>query len=267
MTRGLDFEQSVRAYWQLTPETPTALADRFVAHVLRAPERSREWLASLDAEGASAPDGAWLDLGCGTADLAAAAPGRELVGCDIALRWLVIARKRPEFAGGGARLICCGAERLPFADGSFARVLSLGLLEHTAEPASVLREAARVLAANGRLDLRTVNRFSLLHEPHVRVWGVGFLPRRWADGYVRRRSGQRYLHHRPLSRGELRRTVRAAGFRDSRVGAARLLPAEAAAAGGVVSRYAALYEWMRRAPLLRTALASVAPLLEATGRR
>jgi uncharacterized protein YbaR (Trm112 family) len=138
LTRDLGFEQSARAYWTITPETPAALAERFVEHVVQAPRRSREWLEGLRPPG---PEGAWLDLGCGTGDLLVAllARGHHAVGIDIALRWLVVARRRPEVRD--APLICCCAEALPFRDGTFARAAALGLLEHTAQPAPVLPAA------------------------------------------------------------------------------------------------------------------------------
>ena len=71
------------------------------------------------------PGGPWLDVGTGTADLAVVVAGQGIraVGVDIALRWLVVARRRAELAGVDIDLICCNAEHLPFADGTFARVL------------------------------------------------------------------------------------------------------------------------------------------------
>ncbi|CAN5407783.1 hypothetical protein BH24GEM3_BH24GEM3_12450 [soil metagenome] len=268
-TRGMDFEESVRAYWQMTPDTPRALAERFARHVLGAAERSREWLARVEREEPAAPGGPWLELGCGTGDLLAAAAQRDcsVVGIDIALRWLVIARKRPELRDAAERLVCCGAEALPFPEASFARVLSLGLLEHCARSDRVLSEARRVLQPGGMLRLRTHNRYSLLPEPHVGVWGVGFVPRNRADRYVSWRSGQRYLHHRPLSRRELTRALHGAGLRQVRVAAAPLLHAEAYRLGPSAARLAPLYGRARGTPLLREALAWVAPLLEAHGRK
>ncbi len=261
VAEGRDFEGHVRAYWSLTPETPAPHAERFVQHVLRAAQRSREWLALAAPD----PDGGpWLDLGCGTADLAQAAAPVPVFGVDIAMRWLVIARVRLVERGITPRLVCANAEALPFADSTFSRVLALGTLEHCDHPAPVLREAGRVLAAGGRCRVRTTNRFSLLPEPHVGLWGVGFLPRRWADAYVRLRGGRGYAHHRPPSRRELEREMRRAGFTEIRVGAAPALETEVAASGAVVRRTAGLYESMRRTPVVGRSLAAVAPLLEGT---
>jgi SAM-dependent methyltransferase len=265
LTAGMGFEEAVRTYWQITPGTPRALAARFTDHVLRAEQRTREWLAQLPGA-ERLPAGPWLDLGCGTADLAAAAAGAPVVGIDIALRWLVIARKRLGLEAS-SRLVCCNAERLPFPDRSFARALSLGMLEHCSDEKPVLREAARVLRSGGTVHLRTTNRFAPLREPHVRVWGVGFVPRRWADAYVRLRSGSRYLHHRPLSRWELNRGLRDAGFAEVGGAPARLLATDRQRLGRLGRPAGSIYTALSHRCVTRSALASISPLIEAWGTR
>ena len=265
-TRGMSFGDAVRTYWEMTPTTPAPRAAAFVAHALRAEERSREWLEEVAREGRDVPAGPWLDLGCGTADLAAvvASSGRRVVGIDIALRWLVVARKRPGVEGRVA-LVCCCAERLPFAEESFARVLSLGMLEHCANARDAIREARRTTKPGGELRLRTVNRYSLLPEPHVGVWGVGYVPRKWADSYVRRRSGQRYLHHRPLSPRELGRSLASAGFAGVTVRPAYLLRPETEHFGARLRPAIEAYRLLRGGPLTGPALSWVAPQLEVSG--
>jgi ubiquinone/menaquinone biosynthesis C-methylase UbiE/uncharacterized protein YbaR (Trm112 family) len=259
-TRDADLETTVRAYWAMTPGTPSEQAERFTRHVLAAEARAGEWLARA---GNDPLHGWWLDVGCGTADLvvAAARRGARVIGIDIAFRWLVVARRRLQQAGLVAPLVCCNAEHLPFGAGTFSRVVSLGTLEHCLDAGLVLAESARVLRTGGTLHLRTVNRFTLLPEPHVGVWGVGYVPRRWADAYVRWRSGQRYQHHRLLSPRELRRALARAGFRRVRLGAAPLLDADRERTGAVAAA-APVYELCRRAPALGRMLSWGAPLLE-----
>jgi SAM-dependent methyltransferase len=263
-TLDVDFETTVRAYWERTPDTPRALAERFTRFVVEAEARAGEWLTRVSP---GAPgSGWWLDVGCGTADLvlAGARRGVPVIGIDIAFRWLVVARRRLQRAGYSAPLVCCNAEHLPFAAETFERVVSLGTLEHCLDAGRALDESARVLRPGGALHLRTVNRYSLLAEPHVGVWGVGFVPRRWADGYVRWRSGQRYEHHRPLSPREVRRGLSAAGFDAVRVAPAALLPADRARAGPLAT-VAPLYEVVRRIPGLARLMSWGVPLLEADG--
>jgi hypothetical protein len=62
-----------------------------------------------------------------------------------------------------------------------------------------------VLKQPGALFLSAVNRFSLLPEPHVGLWGVGFLPRAWQAPYVRWRGRGDFAHVRPLSYWDLDR--------------------------------------------------------------
>lgn len=265
---GSDFEGHVRTYWRLTPGTPAQQADRFVDHVLHAADRSAEWLDRISAPEAADAPGSWLDMGCGTADLAVAAPGdAPVVGVDIAMRWLVVARRRLEEAGKPARLVCANAEALPFREGTFSRVLSLGLLEHCNRLDAVLEEAFRVLRPGGVLRFRTTNRYTLLPEPHVGLWGVGFLPRSWADGYVRARGGQGYGHHHPWSPRELARGLARSGFTSRRVEAAPVLPNEMERGSGVVKAVAPLYERVRRLPGAGRSLRWVAPLLEVGGQK
>ena len=264
-TRGASLEAMVRAYWAMTPATGAAQAERFIAHVLSAAARSAEWLETLGrAPGHGA--GPWLDVGTGTGDLAMAAAQRgvAVTAIDVAMRWLVVAQRRAELAGAAVRLVCCNAEALPFPDASFARVVSLGTLEHCTDAAQALAEARRVLPRGGDVHVRTVNRYSVLPEPHVGVWGVGYIPRRFADRYVRRRTGQRYEHHRPLSPREVTRALSRAGFRDVRVEAAPLLTPERVRLGRAawVER---LYDAGRAMPLTRFGVRWTAPLLEASG--
>ena len=128
-----------------------------------------------------------------------------------------------------------------------------------------MAESRRVLRRGGLLCVKTVDRYSLLPEPHVGVWGVGIVPRRWADRYVRWRNGQSYLHHRPLSPRELARGFRRAGFSGVHVAAAALLTADRARLG-VQTRWAApLYEKLRRSPIVGSIIRWVAPLLDARG--
>jgi 2-polyprenyl-3-methyl-5-hydroxy-6-metoxy-1,4-benzoquinol methylase len=264
-SRGASLEAMVHAYWSMTPGTPTAQASRFVHHVMQAHARSQEWVDRLRASG-TPPEGPWLDVGTGTADLAVVVAGQGIraVGVDIALRWLVVARRRAELAGVDIDLICCNAEHLPFANGMFARVLSVGTIEHCADACRALGESRRVLVAGGDVHVRTVNRFSLMTEPHVGVWGVGFVPRRLADRFVRWRGGGGYAHHHPLSPRELRHGLTSAGFRSVRVDAAPLLPTERARLGSL-QWAAGAYEHARRGPVSRQAVRWTAPLLEASG--
>lgn len=256
------FEAAVRTYWERTPDTPPHLAARFIEHVLDAKRRSGEWLALLPA---AIPGERWLDLGCGTADLACAAPdGVDVVGVDVAFRWLAIAQRRLKEAHCEAALVCGNAESLPFAAGWFDRVIGLGVAEHCEDIGAVLAEAHRVLRPGGSLYLRTVNRYSLLAEPHVGLWGVGWLPRTWADAYVRWRGGAGYQHHWPHGARALHAALRRANFAESRVDAAPLLPSESRRLPSAVRWTVPLYHQFRKVPLASSIARTFAPLLDVT---
>lgn len=261
------FEDAVRGYWEITPTTGSAMAARYIEHVLGAEARASEWLRWLAAQEPPAAPGCWLDIGCGTADLVSAGVASDIVivGVDIAMRWLVVAARRASLAGRTAQLVCANGEYLPFADGSFIRALSLGTLEHCLDADRVTAESHRVLQRGSLLRVRTVNRYSVLPEPHVNVWGVGLLPRRWADAYVRWRIGMRYVHHRPLSPREVRRGFWLAGFRHIDVGAAAMLAADRARVPAALRWTAALYERCRRMPLVAGVVRWIAPILDARG--
>jgi len=263
-SRGASLEAMVRTYWSMTPGTPAPQAARFVQHVMTAGARSREWLARLTAPNADGDR--WLDVGTGTGDLACAVAGQGIraIGVDVALRWLVVARRRAELAGAVVEFVCCNAEYLPFENGAFARVASIGTLEHCRDADLALAEARRVLARGGDVRLRTVNRYTILPEPHVGIWGVGFVPRRFAHRYVRSRGGLGYEHHRPLSARELRRGLKRAGFGRVRVEPAPLLETERARLGAPAWA-ASAYDSLRAWPVARNALRWTAPLLEASG--
>jgi hypothetical protein len=68
-----------------------------------------------------------------------------------------------------------------------------------------------------------------------------------------------------LSRRELEAALRQAGFRRIVVRAARSLPSERARLGTLARVIAPGYEMARRTPFARSALAWIAPLLEASG--
>ena len=267
ITEGQDLGASVRAYWGMTPGTPAELARRFTDYVLGGERRSAEW---LDAMGpAPSTEGPWLEIGCASGDLVATAAGRgiQVVGVDVAMRWLVLARKRPAFLAATPILVCANGEFLPFRGHVFARVVSAGTLEHCRRAEDVISESARVLRPGGDVVFRTTNRFSLLPEPHVNLWGVGFLPRAWADGYVRWRGGQGYDHHRVLSVRELLRGLRSARLDAVKVVPAPLLPSDHERLGTAGRLIGPFYTWARSRPALSAIMRWVVPLLEARGRR
>ena len=91
------------------------------------------------------------------------------------------------------------------------------MIEHGPEQRRHLREIDRIAAPTAPFALATPNRFSVSAEPHVGVWGVGWLPARWQQRYVHMRSGKSYDFVRLLSVPGLKRLMKRETHFDGRV--------------------------------------------------
>jgi len=206
----MSFAELLRFYWENVslPPTPVDLREGFMGHLLSDETRVETFQQQL-GEGKTC-----LDVGCGAGSLVGLAQQKFdfVIGCDVAFRWLVLARKRLQEMGAKASLVCCCADYLPFAAETFDLVTAISLLEHVKDARGVVRECGRVQGAGARLFVWTANRFSLAPEPHVGVWGVGFLPRRWMPAYVKWRRGLSYDKQHLLSYFELKRFFKNARY-------------------------------------------------------
>ena len=259
------FAELVAYYWTLPtyPPTPPDVSARSIHHVTTDAKRIAGY-ADLLGTGRR-----FLDLGCGAGMLARAMHDRfsVCVGADVGFRWLVVARRGLEEAGLPANLICCCADHLPFADGAFDTVASVSLLEHVANAPAVLGECARVLAPAGRVFVWTTNRFSLAPEPHVRIWGVGFLPRRWMPAYVRWRRGLAYDKKHLLSRRELARGLNRANLPVHHFVVPIVTDPDLAAMGRAERVLARVWSVVSRVPRLGRLFLGVFPVLQVVATR
>ena len=198
-TTGESFAAMVRAYYVLTPESPPNLHRRYIASMDAAVARGAGMIAKLRARCIAPPPGSGtaLDLGCGTAGMSIAA-SREfscVVGVDVALRWLVMGKRRLFEEGIEIPLICANAEALPFKRGLFDVVVADAVIEHVRNPGRMRDETLRVLKPGGGFFFTTNNRYSVLPEPHLRVFGFGVLPRRWMEAAAMRLRQTPYKVH------------------------------------------------------------------------
>ncbi len=118
----------------------------------------------------------WLDAFAGARRVVAAMPGGQGV--------------EPWPSVGKNRSLLVDDRRMPFAAGSFDRVLLVHALEEADDATQLLTEAVRALAPAGRIILAVAARGGL-----------------WA-----RAEATPFGHGRPFTRGQLERLVRAAGL-------------------------------------------------------
>ncbi len=260
---GLDFRGLLEFYWKITPDVPPKLAGRYIKGALTGVAKALSSLHEIErVSQGDRRDDAMLEVGCGTGGFLVAAKPRYrfVIGIDIALRWLIIAKRRFEELNMEIPLLCCCAEFLPFSGDSFDLVVANAVIEHTKDQERVLSEAFRVLKDRGMLFLTTANRYSLAPEPHVRVWGVGFFPRRAMARYVRLIRGVPYRHIRLLSAFELRGMLKRSRFQDDRI----LLPDIGAAQLASFSSWERFqvrcYRLLKGIPLVKALLYVFGPL-------
>jgi SAM-dependent methyltransferase len=190
------------------PEHDNATRALRVRQILESPRRLQSqiegWLAPCLSR-----DELFLDVGCGSGGLLAEAItlGYPAAGIDASMTMLVAAKHMVESHGGVARLACAWAEALPVANDRLGSVTMYDSIEHVANVSDTIAEARRVLKPGGYMAISTPNRFSLAAEPHVFLWGVGWLPRPWQQSYVRWRNGQDYSGTQLLSTWEMSREL------------------------------------------------------------
>ncbi|MBI4454525.1 MAG: methyltransferase domain-containing protein [Acidobacteria bacterium] len=178
---GGSFDELLGRYYSLSPENPPCLHRHYIASMQAAVQRGEALLHKLEDRFPDVGLSTVLDLGCGTAGMTVAGARRypHVVGVDVALRWLVIGSRRLAENHVQAALVCANAEFLPFRTGCFDAAVADSVLEHVRDSVRTKDEMLRVLRGGGVFFFTTNNRYSLLPEPHVRLWGFGLLPRRW----------------------------------------------------------------------------------------
>jgi len=121
-----------------------------------------------------------LDVGTGPGEVAAsiAQRGANPVGIDFSEAMLEEARRRQP----GIDFRLASAEALPFANEEFDAVVGNFVLHHSGDPAALLKEAFRVLRADGRIaftvwaDLMKLDAFGLFFGAMERQGLAGELP-------------------------------------------------------------------------------------------
>jgi 2-polyprenyl-3-methyl-5-hydroxy-6-metoxy-1,4-benzoquinol methylase len=258
-------EAMVRAVFEAQPGRSPQQIDMRTRQVLIAPGRLT---IQLDGwlRGVTQRTG-FLDLGCGPGMLLAATATRGVsgLGIDVSLAWLVVARKMIQQHGGEPALCAAFAESLPLRDAQVPGIVSLDVIEHVADQARYLAEVDRVAADGAMIALATPNRFSLAAEPHVHLWGVGWMPTRFQARYVRARSGREYDFVRLLSVPELSMLLSRHTRFEGRFAVPPVPDDEIEGMHARRARLARLYNRLADFPLLRWPLLGVGPFFRYTG--
>lgn len=97
--------------------------------------------------------------------------------CRASARWI-------SAGSGKSSVVRAVGESLPFSSETFDIVASFQVLEHTEDPAKVLRESIRVLREGGVLHFVVPN-YKSFWEGHYGLYWLPLLPKRLAKLYVR----------------------------------------------------------------------------------
>ncbi len=260
----VDFKGLVELYWKITPIVEKSRAHRFMRHAFALVDRAHQHLNEVEQackERRRTGFHTVLEVGCGTGGFLVEASRRyeQVVGLDIAFRWLVIAKKRLDELGLQVPLVCACAEYLPFRNDTFDLVAAEAIIEHVRDQEAMLRECHRVSTATGVVFALTPNRYSLTSEPHVRVWGVGFLPRKWMKPYVRLAKGISYDHINILSSSELRSLLNKCQLEDHRIMPPSVPAEQVKHFSAIEKTQLMIFNLLKKIPLMRSMLLLIGP--------
>lgn len=107
------------------------------------------------------PGGRTLDVACGVGKIAMEIGKHDTTSFGLEPSKEMLDVSRYLFSAADVILVRGVAEALPFADGSFDRIVCQGALDHFVAPDDFMREAARILAPDGRVIIALANYESL----------------------------------------------------------------------------------------------------------
>lgn len=170
-----ELKERVRAFWQAHPcgtkFSDAEMGTRAFFELVEAHRYTKEWHIPEAAGFAAAHGLRVLEIGCGLGTDGAqfAAAGANYTGIDLTDAAVALARKKFELSGLRGKFRVADAERLEFADDCFDLVYSHGVLHHTPDPASAVREIHRVLKPGGRAVVMLYHRGSYNYRIGIRV--------------------------------------------------------------------------------------------------
>lgn len=189
-----DLKERVRAFWQAHP-CGTKFSDaemgtpEFFERV-EAHRYTKEWHIPEAADFTGARGLRVLEIGCGMGTDGAqfAQAGAHYTGVDLTEAAIELARKRFELSGLEGEFRVADAENLDFADNSFDRVYSHGVLHHTPDTARAVAEIHRVLKPGGHATVMLYHRGSYNYRVGIRIL------RRAGARLIKSEGGIRIVH-------------------------------------------------------------------------
>jgi ubiquinone/menaquinone biosynthesis C-methylase UbiE/uncharacterized protein YbaR (Trm112 family) len=255
------FEKLLDYYYSITDDVTPDLAARYRRYVLNGPDNAKHLVAGMDLERTDI----LLDAGCGTGSfsIAARASVRQLYALDIALRWLIICRKRFEETGLAAQFVCADICNLPFPDGSFDAVAAVDVLEHTHDPMTAIDATIKVLAPESRMCITGTNRYVLGPHPSGRIWFAGYMPRAlrsWTSKLFRGYDSLR--HTRLISPFAVRARLKKEGITDIQLWPRRIGVSASHGYSASARWLIRVYRWISEKALLRPLMIAIGPSFE-----
>src|SRR5256885_185012 len=187
-------KERVRAFWQANP-CGTKFADalpgsRRFYELVEQHRYETEWHIPVAANFAGTCGLRVLEIGCGVGTDGAqfAKAGADYTGVDLTEAAVELARTRFEVSGLRGGFQVADAENLDFADESFDLVYSHGVLHHTPDIESAIREIHRVLKTGGRAVVMLYHRGSYNYRVGIRVL------RRAGAGLLQSEGGIKLVH-------------------------------------------------------------------------
>ena len=184
-----ELKERVRQFWQEHP-CGTKFADvapgsRRFYELVEQHRYEKEWHIPTAADFASTNGMRVLEIGCGLGTDGAqfAKAGADYTGIDLTEAAVDLARKRFELSHLPGTFQTGDAEKLVFPDNSFDLVYSHGVLHHTPDIQSAIKEIHRVLRPGGHAKVMLYHRNSYNYRINISILrrgGVHLL--RWNAG-------------------------------------------------------------------------------------
>ncbi|HEX7294909.1 MAG TPA: class I SAM-dependent methyltransferase [Pyrinomonadaceae bacterium] len=188
-TDNVELKERVRRFWQEHP-CGTKFADaapgsRRFYELVEEHRYTKEWHIPIAAGFSETRGLRVLEIGCGLGTDGAqfAKAGADYTGVDLTDAAVALAQRRFELFNLTGTFKKDDAEKLSFADNTFDVVYSHGVLHHTPDIESAVREVHRVLRPGGRAKVMLYHRNSYNYRVNIsllRRAGVHLL--RWNAG-------------------------------------------------------------------------------------